>query len=149
MKQPSVKSIIGLCLSVLLILWVRSIFFNPWINLDACLEHPQKYHGRQITQFREPRILEITGDGFILGQKQLPPVLVRCDTSGLRVQEYVGLVAFFHKDGYLTADRVQIAEKRRIKIWMSTFPLFFVLILFIRYFRFDLRIFRFVRSKDA
>ncbi|MBN2031575.1 hypothetical protein JW824_15190 [bacterium] len=122
---------------------------RPWIHIKDCLEHPDQYDSKLVTEFDEPRVGEIYADGFLLIQKRIAPILVYSDTTDLVQNEYVGLQAIFHKEGYLKATSVCIAKNREEKIWISVLPVFFVGILFIRYFRFNVTKFQIELRKHA
>ena len=112
---------------------------HPWIHIKDCLQDPVQYDGKLVTDFSEPMIGEIHADGFTLLQKQIPPVRIYSDTTDLIQDEYVSLQGIFHKEGYVTATVVGIAKNRKEKIWISVLPVFFVAILFVRYYRFNVR----------
>lgn len=107
---------------------------TPWLKLSTCLKQPEKYDGRLVTYIREPRIEKITSDGFILshGEGFIP---VQADTLGLKENEYIGLTAVYHQEGYLEAVHLAIARNRRYKIILSVFPVILVAVLFFRNFR--------------
>jgi len=143
MKNIQQKYLIPLLFFILGLFMIRSVYFNPWLSISTCLQNPEKYHNCYITRLQEPRILSIERDGFILGQKQVPSIKVISDTTGLRINEFVGLTSRFHKDGYLIAEKVEIAYDRREKIWLSTLPFFLIVFLFFRYFKFNIKRFCF------
>jgi len=106
----------------------------PWLKLSTCLENPEQYDGRLVTYIREPKIEKVTSDGFILkhGGGTLP---VLADTTGLRANEYIGLTAIFHQEGYLEAENLVISKNRRYKIILSIIPVFLITILFLQNFK--------------
>jgi len=112
---------------------------NPWISVSDCLDDPESYDGAVVTRFREPMIKSICGNGFVLSQKQGPEIKVVMDTTGLRTGEFVGLRAVFHREGYLEAVKFHMSERRRYKIWLSVPPVLLVMLLCLRYFRFNSR----------
>jgi hypothetical protein len=122
----------------LLFLSLYTHFKHPWIDLEKCLKDPERYHGREVTDFREPRIGEIKADGFILNQRNGSSIFVKADTTGLEQGAYIGLIARFHKDGYLKAIKYRIAKKRKMKIVISIIPVIIVAILLITSFRIDM-----------
>jgi hypothetical protein len=111
---------------------------RPWLSLDTCLAHPEKYDGSLVTYMSEPSIDEITPDGFIL-RFHGGRIPVYSDTTGLRINEYVGILATFHKEGFLTAEKIVIAKNRRYKILLSLIPALMIVILFINQFKFSFR----------
>lgn len=119
------------------------IFFgatrNPWVTLNEALARPNQYDGRVINLFIYPKIERVTADGFDIIEAGKPLIHVFGDTTGLKVGEYVGLQAIFHKEGYLVAIRAEIAKRRRYKVFLSLIPVLVVGFLFFRSFRFDIR----------
>jgi hypothetical protein len=127
-----------IALSVLLIgICLVAKFNHPWISLNECMSDPERYDGKRVWQFREPRVGKIESEGFWLLQRQGVTVFVKCDTSGLKDNSYLGMVAVFHKPGMLEAERIQLAPKRREKMAVSLIPAVAVCLLLIRSFRFD------------
>ncbi len=112
---------------------------HPWIHIKECLEYPEKYDGKLVTDYDEPTIGEIDADGFMLVQRQIPTIRVFADTTGLIRGEYIGMHAIFHKEGYLEALSIHMAKNREEKIWVSIPPVLFVGFLFILHFRFNFR----------
>ena len=127
-----------LLLTMMILLSFYGARHHPWIHIKDCLQDPVQYDGKLVTDFSEPMIGEIYADGFTLLQKQVPPIRIYSDTTGLIQGEYVGLRGIFHKEGYITASIVGIAKNRKEKIWISVLPVFFVGILFIRQYRFNI-----------
>jgi hypothetical protein len=111
----------------------------PWLSVNTCLENPDAYHGRTVTYYREPKVGDIYADGFQLLQKKGPSIRVYADTTGLIQGEYIGMIATFHRDGYLISQSLRIAKNRRYKIGFSVFPVVIVAVLFFRSFRFNLK----------
>lgn len=104
-------------------------FHNPWLGLEECLKDPQRYDGRIVNEFREPRIQSIVAGGFILAQRDGPSIRVVGSMTGLKIGEYVGLNAVFHKEGYLEAVAFRMARNRREKMALSLIPAVLVLVL--------------------
>ncbi|MBN2103737.1 hypothetical protein JW835_06830 [bacterium] len=125
-------------LFVLIILLTGLCYYGgthtPWLKLSTCLEHPEKYDGQRVTYIREPKIEKVTPEGFILnhGGDTLPVI---ADTTGLKANEYIGLVAIFHKEGYLEAVDMVISKNRRYKILLSVIPVLLTAFLFFRSFK--------------
>lgn len=140
---------IGLLLAIIIFLSFRSANHRPWIHIRDCLKDPEKYDGKLVIDYNEPRIQEIYADGFLLQQRQIPPIRVYSDTTGLILGEYIGLQAIFHQEGYLEATIVQIAKNREEKIWISVLPVFFVGFLFFRHYRFNIKKVQFELKRHA
>jgi|WetSurMetagenome_2_1015567.scaffolds.fasta_scaffold729841_1 hypothetical protein len=121
--------LVGLCLF--------AKFNHPWISLNECLSNPERYDGKRVWQFREPRVGKIEKDGFWLIQRQGPTVFVNCDTTGLKENSYLGMVAVFRKPDMLEAERIQLSPKRREKMATSLVPALIIVILLIRAFTVD------------
>ena len=129
--------VIVLSLTLLILLCIHFAHHNPWLSLNQCLENPKLHDGRTVTRFREPRIAEIHTEGFLLKQKSGKSIPVIADTTGLIPGKYIGLVAVFHKEGYLEAVHLKVSQNRRYKIGLSILPALLVLALFFRFFRWD------------
>jgi hypothetical protein len=128
----------AITLSILLIgICLVAKYRHPWISLTECLADPEKYDGQRVWQFREPRVGKIEGNGFWLLQRQGATIFVDCDTTGLRENSYLGMVAVFHQSGTLEAKRIQLAPKRREKMAVSLAPAFIIGLLLIRSFTVD------------
>jgi len=114
-----------------------NVHYHPWVSLNDCYENPEKYDGQLVTHFREPMIAEIQDNGFILKQYQGPSIKVFANTKDLKIGEFVGLKAIFHKEGYLEAVTCRVAKNRRYKIWLSVIPVVLIAFLLMRFFRID------------
>jgi hypothetical protein len=109
---------------------------KPWLSYAECLENPARCEGRVVGLFREPVIGELRAGGFMLRQRDLPPVFVAADTAGLRPGEFVALAAVFRDGGArLEAVEIRIAWLRREKMAVSLLPVPLVAFLFLRAFR--------------
>lgn len=124
-------------------------FRHPWISYRECVRDPGRCRGRVIEAFREPKIGEITADGFTLLQRGEKPVFVHADTTGLKTGEYTGLKAVLLEDGTLRADIAVTAYKRREKMYFSLIPASIIVALFLIRFRFDFREWTFRRRIRA
>jgi len=122
---------------ILILLMIKSRFFHPWLDIETCRQNPDKYDGALITHFREPRIGSIERDGFWLLQKTCADIFVRTDTSGLRRNEFIGLLATFNRDSTLTVDRLVIARHRRYKMTLSLIPAILILVMLLRKLRWN------------
>ena len=111
---------------ILALFSLRSRYFNPWVDVNACLANPEKYHGKQVTHLSEPRIGAISDSGFVLIQKSSPDIFVQADTTGLKFNDYINLMSTFHKKGFLVAQRLEPATRRRFKIAVSVIPFLFL-----------------------
>ena len=130
---------IVLLLGLILSLCFYNARTNPWISISQCLENPEAYHGKVVTRYREPIIGKIFPDGFLLLQKQGPSIRVIADTTSLKNGEFIGMHAIFHKEGYLEAVALHVAKRRREKMWVSVFPVILIGMMFVRYFRFNIK----------
>lgn len=139
------KRSISILILVLIIglLCVYTGWTHPWVNIKECLQNPKKYDGALVTEYWEARIGKLYSDGFQLTQRHAPSIRVYCDTSGLTTDEYVGLRAHFHQEGYLVAEKAFVATNRRYKIWLSVIPVGIIFFLFVCHYRFDLKKFQF------
>jgi len=134
---------------VLLFLGLYNYYSHPWIDVAACMEHPDLYDGSIVQQFHEPRIGELFEDGFMLQQKHGPSIRLYTDTTGLVRGKSVGIKARFHKQGYLEGIDVKMAGTRQYKIWLSVIPVIVLAVLFIRNFRFNFKHFYIEKKPHA
>ncbi len=113
----------------------------PWLDLNTCMADPERYDGALVEDFREPLIAAVYQDGFLLQQKNGPSIRVQADTAGLGLRKgaYVGLRARYHREGYLEALSLNVAEGRRRKIYLSLIPLLLLLPLLAWRFRWNVR----------
>lgn len=130
-------------LALLLLLSWYGANYNPWTTLGDAVASPDEYDGRLINLFIYPKITALYEDGFQIRQVDGLSMKVYGDTTGLKTGEYVGLQAVFHREGYLTATQASIAKNRKYKVFLSLFPVAFVLLLFLKFYRFDFRKFQF------
>lgn len=119
---------------------------NPWTTLKDAQANPDVYDGRLINLFIFPRITALYADGFQIKQVDGLSIRVFGDTTGLRTGEFVGLQAIYHHEGFLTATRATVAKNRKYKIVLSLIPVVFVLLLFGKFYRFNVRKFQFELS---
>jgi len=110
-------------------------YHNPWLSLEECLKDPERFDGCIVNEFHEPRIQTVHSDGFTLMQKDGPSIRVVGPMTGLKIGEYVGLEAVFHKEGYLEAVKFRTARNRRAKMAFSLIPTVLVLFWLARDFR--------------
>jgi len=122
---------------------------HPWVNIKECLRDPEKYDGELITEYWEPQIGAVYSDGFLLNQLHAPSIRVYCDTTGLETGEFVGMKAFFNKEGYLIAETAIVADKRKYKIWISVIPVVIIFVLFFCCFNFNFKKFQFELRNNA
>lgn len=119
-----------------------SAHHHPWITLTQCLENPELYNGQIVTGFHEPLIGKIYEDGFMLHHSDGDSIRVYADTTGLSKNEYISIKARFYKEGYLKAINIHVAKNRRTKIVLSTIPIFFLVFIFFKNYRFNIKNFQ-------
>jgi hypothetical protein len=112
---------------------------NPWVTLNDALARPDQYDGRLINLFIYPKVERLTTNGFDIREVDGPMIHVLGDTAGLKVGEFVGMQAIFHKEGYLVATHAEISKRRKYKVIFSLLPVVLVGFLFIRSFQFNIR----------
>lgn len=147
MKKRWVYILITTVIIILLCIFYK--YHVPRISVAECLQNPETYEGCMITEYWEPKIGSIYSDGFLLQQRHAPSIRVYCDTSGLISGEFVGLRAFFHKEGHLQAVRAGVARNRKYKIWLSAIPVLFIGFFFFRYFRINIKNFQIELKENA
>jgi len=116
---------------------------NPTITLQMCLNDPAAFDSTLIEISAETVVTKITPTGFVIRQmgRQVPVI---GQNKGIRVNEFISLLAVFHKEGWLELVRFHIAKKRRLKIVVSILPVPIVLLIFFRQYRFRFRTFEFI-----
>ena len=107
---------------------------DPSITLSMCLQAPQRYDLQTITIGIETTIKKIEHDNFVVTQMGRD-FLVYGHCAGMRENDFVQLVGIFHKEGWLELESCYVARYRRIKIWISIFPIFLVAGLFFKEWR--------------
>ncbi len=132
-----------LCVIVMLMLIIYGKVFNPAVNLEMCLNQPDKYDGQTISIGTEITVDKIFPDGFTI--KQFGHIVkVKGHAENLAPADFITLSAVFHQEGWLELESYHVAKKRRFKIFLSVFPALFVIYLFFRSFAFDYKRFVFV-----
>ena len=112
--------------------------FNPFVTLRKCVSDPEKYDGSRISVGTEATVANILPNGFVLKQMNLK-IPVYGQVENIAVNEFVNVVAIFHKDGYLELCDIYVAKKRRAKIITSIIPVIVIMILFFKQYRFDFK----------
>ena len=107
---------------------------DPSINLRMCLQDPLQYDLQMITVGTETTVKKIEIDHFVISQmgKEL---IVYGQCPGIHENDFIQLVGIFHKEGWLELKSCYIARYRRIKIWISIFPIIWVAVLFFKEWR--------------
>ncbi len=132
-----------LALTILLVaLSIYGKISNPEILLSMCLAEPERYDGSVVSVGTEATMAEKLPNGFILQQmgRRIP---VYGTVPDIAENEFVNIVARFHKEGYLELYQLYVAKHRRLKIAASVLPVFLVIFLFFKSYCFDLGRFQF------
>ncbi len=111
--------------------------YNPFLTLAMCLAEPEKYHGACIEVANETIVQQVFSDRFTVRYLDRT-VTVIGDTTGVRPNEFISMIALFDRSGSLRLEEKHIALHRRWKIWVSVLPVILFLALFLRRYRFDL-----------
>jgi hypothetical protein len=135
--------IIALTLVGIVFLIVYGYIFNPTITLVMCLENPARYDAKVIEIGTEATVADLISNGFVLRQFGME-IPVYGQVRDLAINDFVSLKAVFHREGYLELLKVHAAKGRRLKIWISVPPLFFVIGFFFYKYKFNLRQFLFL-----
>ena len=118
----------GLCL--------HSALFHPPHDLDRCLDTPADCEGQLIGVGHETRARNIGPDGFDLARgRRLAHVTGY--VPGLGENDYVEIEGIFHGSDRIEMLRYAVRDKRRMKMYASLLPCFFVAWLFLRAFTWD------------
>ncbi len=135
---------ITLYLVVLCLLVLFGSYNNPTITLAMCDADPIKYDNAFLEIGNEITVKTIYPDSFIVHQNgKLYKVVGR--SKNLIPNQFISLKANYHRDGWLELVDYHVSEKRRVKIWVSVLPVFIVLIIFFKQFRFSFKNFYFKR----
>ena len=110
-------------------------FFHPFVSLQMCLQDPQKYDGTTISVGNEAVVNEVFPDGFTL--TQMGKNVRVFGSNKVTPGDFITVPAVFHKPGWLEAQQIKVAKKRRAKIWLSVIPALAIIIFFFIRFRFD------------
>ena len=121
---------------------------NPQIILSMCLEEPDRYNGAIITVGAEATVAQMLPNGFIL-QQMARRIPVYGNVPEVAENEFVNIVARFHKEGYLELQQLYVAKGRRFKIAASILPALLIVFFFIKSYRFDLRCFLFYKRDEC
>jgi len=119
---------------------------HPGVTYAECTSDPIKYHNTPIEIGTEATINEIYPDYFLISQMQHLIKILGPAPDHAQVGEFVTLSGTFQKDGSIIPASIRIAEKRRLKIWISLFPMIVVIFYFFKIFKWDWARWRFVRK---
>ena len=113
-----------------------------------CLKEPERYDGTVISVGTEATVAETLPNGFILQQmgRRIP---VYGTVPDVAENEFVNILARFHQEGFLELEKIYIAKYRRLKIIASILPVFLVVFLFFKTYRFDFRSYQFFERKTC
>ena len=142
-----IMTALGLLISIIGLLWYGKVK-NPTITLQMCLAAPERYDGSLIEVGAEATVAQVTEDGFILQQIGRLVKVVGA-VNNLRVGEFVGLVAVFHRPGWLELKKIHVAKNRRAKIWFSVIPLIVIVLFCVRHYSVDLPRFEITERKPC
>jgi hypothetical protein len=120
----------------------------PEITLADCLKDAERHDGAMITVGTEATVAQLLPDGFVV--RQMGRLLrVVGNPAAARVGDFVRLRAQFHKEGYLTLERLYVAKKRRVKVAISLLPAILIVAMVAHTYRFDRRRLCFVEKKQC
>lgn len=102
---------------------------NPAVTLQMCFDNPDKYDGTQIEIGNEIIVYSVTQFGFVI--KQMDNLVeVRGETNDVEPLEYIVMKAVFHKGPWLELKDYHVAKRRRAKVYISVFPVIFIIAYF-------------------
>lgn len=107
------------------------------LTLHECLTSPDQCDGASLKLGNNTRAGKVREDGFEI-LKGDNKITVIGSADGLKTNDYVEMIAVFHKEGYLELKDIYVRKLRELKIFISVMPVLFVLWLFIKQYRFDL-----------
>jgi len=138
-----------LLLTILLIgLSIYGKISNPEIILSTCLTNPEQHDGAIITVGTEATVAEMLPNGFLLQQRD-QRIPVYGNVPEIAKNEFVNIVARFHKEGYLELQKLYVAKGRRFKIAASVLPVLLIVFFFIKSYRFDPHRFLFYKRDEC
>ena len=119
---------------VMILLSIHGQRNDPSINLRKCLQDPIRFDLQTITIGTETTVKKIEDDHFVISQIGADlKIFGTCPE--MRENDFVQLVGVFHKEGWLELESCYVARYRRIKIWISIFPIIFVGVIFLKEWR--------------
>jgi hypothetical protein len=128
------RILIGSVLLLSLCAWAH--YSNPYPDLGTILANPHQFAGQHVAVFVEARIVEKTGDGFVLVQRG-NHLHVRADVGEAPAGEFVAVEGVFLPPDQLQATAWHIARGRRWKILVSLVPALLLIVLLPLALRFD------------
>ena len=107
-------------------------------SLQDCLSNPEHGDGVTLKFGGNSKAGEVSEDRFELVRgKDKMTVMGR--VGDLKKNDYIVMKAIFHKEGYLELKDIHVRKLRRLKIYLSVLPVFLVVGLILRQYKFDLK----------
>jgi len=112
------------------------------VKLETCLTTPEKFDSREVVLEGYVYVSSISKDRFEIEQEG-KRISVMGAVDGLAPGDEIAIRAIFHGQGYMTLQELHIIKLRIVKIIISIAAALFVVVLFLRRYRFTLRDFQF------
>lgn len=124
--------ILGIALLLLFLAWF-SDRQNRFLTFAECLRDPERFAGREIDIFLEPRVIEV-GKRYLLVSQPDGPLEIRipkgfdgvfprgAKISDLKPGDSLEAIAVFRLPGYLELKAIRGAPLRRLKVALSIIP---------------------------
>ncbi len=133
---------VTLYLIILCFLVFYGKYNNPTITLTMCDSDPEKFDNSFLEIGNEITVKTIYQDSFFVHQNGNFYKVVG-QSENLIPNQFISLKAIYHQDGWLELVDYHVSEKRRVKIWVSVFPVLIVLVLFFKRYTFSFKNFYF------
>ena len=134
-KYKSIK-VTGLLLTIILAcLYSKSRYEN--LTLHECLTSPGQCEGAVLKLGNNTRTGKVHEDSFEI-RNGADKITVVGSADGLKTNDYIEMIAVFHKEGYLELRDIYVRKLRMIKIVVSVLPVLLTTWLFARRYKFEL-----------
>jgi hypothetical protein len=104
--------------------------------LEECLSAPKRFDGATLKLGNNTKAGTVRKNSFEL-LSGVNRITVMGSVEGLKTDDYVDIVTIFHKQGYLELKEIYVRKLRRLKIFLSIFPVLLLPCLILRQYRFD------------
>jgi len=119
-------------------LWSSYIYEKDTVSLADCVNNPAKYDLQPVELYNDTVVAGKDTTGITINSRGIVfPVKFKDEINRILKGEYISLLAVFHKEGYLEAEKYHIHKHRRIKMATSNIAAFVFIVLFFFRFRFN------------
>lgn len=135
-EKYRILKVTGLALTILLACLYSQNRYGK-LTLHECLTSPGQCEGAVLKLGNNTRTGTVHEDRFEI-LKGADKITVVGSAEGLKTNDYIEMIAVFHKEGYLELKDIYVRKLRVLKIVISVIPVLFVVWLFIKQYRFEL-----------